>query len=334
MRTTYLYYLLLERGPAIAAVLLIVGTIGVGAAGWTYTHPPTTEITDQTDQKTIESSLHTQAVVSGETNLYRRGTLLRSQPAYLLNAAPNATLLLNTSLPTKTSRVDQRVELVYTATRDGDVFWKRTTPVETQTVPDGRTVNTRGTISAPTVLAQQSRYQQEFGEAATVSVDVRVSVDYTLDQYSGTFSRTYPLTSGSGWYSLPTKPISKTHSTPQTYTRELAITDKPTFFAPALVGLVSLIAGLAVVGIYRKNSEQASIADLEVEIHHHRYEEWISKGVVPKYGSVPLVKIETLEDLVDVAIDAGERVIHDTETGRYVVIRENVRYYYDPREHE
>lgn len=332
MRSTYLYYLLLERDRTIAAVLLLVGALGVGTAGWAYTHPPTTEITDQTNQKTIESAVQTQAVVSGETNLYQQGTLLKNQPAYLVNAAPNATLLLNTSLPTETSRVDQELELVYTATRDGAVFWKRTESIETDTIREGQRVNTRGQISALTILAQQNQYQQEFSDAATVSVGVRVSIDYTLDQYSGTLSQRYPLESGSGWYSLSTESLSKTHGTPETHTRQLKIIDKPIFVGPAVVGIVSLLAGFAVIGVHRRNPTQASIKDLETDIHHQRYEEWISRGVVPKYSSVPMVNIETLEDLVDVAIDAGERVIYDTETEMYVVIRENVRYYYDPRE--
>lgn len=40
--------------------------------------------------------------------------------------------------------------------------------------------------------------------------------------------------------------------------------------------------------------------------------------------------MDSLEDLVDVAIDSEKRAIHDRSRGRYAVLDEGVHYYYDP----
>ena len=331
MRFAYLYYTLLERGPEIAVVLLVIGTLGTGAAGWVYTHPPTTEITDQTGKQTVESSLQTQAVVSGETDLYEQGTTLRGQPAYLIDATPNVTLALETHLPANASgTIDQNLELVYTATHEGEVLWRRSTPLHGKTTRRGETVSTQTHVSIPTILARQSGYQQEFGEAAAVSVGIRVSVEYRTNQYEGTLSDVYAIESGSRWYSIPSETMSQTHSTPKTRTIELEITDKPRFYVPAILGIVCLAGGVLVGSTYRRSSRQLSSEDLETAVHQRRYEEWISHGTLPRATTELTVQLDSLEDLVDVAIDTHERVIHDTETNEYAVLHDSTRYSYEP----
>ena len=330
MKLIRLYHTISKYGLRLAAVLLVLGGAGVVGAGWVYSHPPTTEVTDQTDRKTVESAILTRAAVTGETDLYRRGATLEDQPVYLRNAAPNVTLLLQTRLPSASGDVDQRVELVYTATRDGDAFWRRTDSLGGRTTREGRTVVTRADFAAAGALARQERYQAEFGDAATVSLGVRITVDYALDEYEGTLTETYAIASGSGWYSVPSRVASKTHSVPVTRTVELPVRRTPLVLVSGVGGVVLFGAGLAVTAVYYRRLRHASPAEFELALHSQRYEDWISRGAVPEDRTVTAVEMESLEELVDVAIDTGERVIHDEARGNYTVLRHPVVYRYAP----
>lgn len=323
-------YVISKHGPTMIIALLVLGTVGIGAAGWVSTQPPTTEITDHSDRQTVESSLSTRSVVTGETSLYREGTTITNQPVYLRDATPNLTLALETRLPSETAgRVDQLVELVYTATRNGEVFWKRTKTLSGEQTRDGRTVVTRTTISIPSVLAQRNAYQAEVGEAATVAVHIRTSVEYSHEEYEGTFSETAAIRSGAGWYSVPSKTASRTHSTLETRTVELNVYDKPRFLVPGALGGVLFITGLLVAGLYYGGTRRQSTV-IEADVHHERYVDWISRGTLPQDDSPTAVYTDSLEDLVDVAIDTGERVIYDADRDRYAVLRGRTGYYHEP----
>ncbi len=331
MELVRLYYVVSKYGPRLAAVLLVLGGGGVFGAGWIYAHPPTTEVTDQTDTKTVESTVFTRAAVTGETDLYRHGATLENQPVYLEDAVPNLTLLLRTRLPSPAGGdVDQRVELVYTATRDGDTFWKRTERLRGRTTREGRTVVTRTDLAAADALAREKRYQAEFGDAATVSLGVRITVDYTLDGYEGTLTETYAVESGGGWYSIPSETASNTHSTPVTRTVELPVRQTPLVLASGVGGVVLLGAGVAVAVVYYRRLRSVSPAEFEPAIHRQRYEDWISRGTVPEGRTGTVIEMESLEELVDVAIDTGERVIYDEAHGNYTVLRHPVAYRYVP----
>ena len=331
MKPIRLYYAISKYGPRLAATLLVLGGVGMFGAGWVYSNPPTTEVTDQTDQKTVESELLTRAAVTGETNLYRHGAALEDQPVYLESAVPNVTLLLQTRLPSASGGdVDQRVELVYTATRDGETFWKRTESLRGRTTREGRTVATHTDFAATDALTREKRYQAEFGDAADVSLGIRVTVDYALDGYEGTLTETYAIASGSGWYSVPSGTASRTHGTPVTRTVELPARRTTSVLASSVGGAVLFGAGLAVAVIYLRRFRNSSAAEFEPEIHRQRYEDWISRGTVPEDRTATAIEMDSLEELVDVAIDTGERVIHDEAHGNYVVLRHPVVYRYAP----
>ena len=331
MKLIRLYYTISKYGPRLAVVLLALGGAGVFGAGWVYSHPPTTEITDRTDQKTVESAVLTRAAVTGDTDLYRRGATLEDQPVYLTDAVPNLTLLLRTRLPSESGGdVDQRVELVYTATRDGSTFWKRTDSLRGRTTREGRTVVTRTDFAAADAVAREKRYQAEFGDAATVSFGIRITVDYALDEYEGTLTETYAIASGTGWYSIPSRVTSKTHSTPVTRTVELPARRTPIVLASGVGGAVLFGAGLAVAVVYYRRLRNSSPAEFEPTIHRQRYEDWISRGTVPEDRTATAIEMDSLEELVDVAIDTGERVIYDEARGSYTVLRHPVVYRYAP----
>lgn len=325
-----LRYLLAKHGPVLTAGLLVLGTVLLGVAGVAYASPPTTEVTDHTDRRTVTSSLSTSATVTGNTSLYKEGHVLSGQPVYLLDAAPDADVSVTTAMPGGvSSAVDHQLELVYTARRNGETFWQHSQPLAVETTTrEGETASTT-TISMPEVRQQLAAYQSEFGQAATISVSLRTSTTYTVGQYEGELTESYPIAFGDRWYSIETGESTATHSTPVTKTRALPLTNHLPLVVPLVGGLVLLLAGLLTgITVYRfTGAPEDELADA---VHHTRYGEWISTGRLPSAATASSVQMASLEELVDVAIDSRKRVIFDPARGAYAVLDSGVQYQYSP----
>lgn len=325
-----LRYLIAKRGRSLAVVLLLVGALLLAGAGAVYATPPTTEVTDQTDKRTVTANLSTAATVTGNTSLYEQGTTLRDQPVYLFGATPVAELTLMTTLPEGADgSVEQRIDLAYSARRGSETFWQRTQPLATKTTESGSETTTTVSLSMRDVRDQLSAHRDEFGQAGVTSVAVRISVRYTVDQYEGTITETFPVTFGDQWYTIAGETRSQTHSTPVTRTTTIPVRDRLPFLLPGGVGLVLLLGGL-LAGLTARRRDGVSISELADDIHHARYAEWISGGSLPEAASESVVRIDSLEALVDVAIDSRKRVVFDADCGRYAVLDGGVQYRYTP----
>lgn len=71
---------------------------------------------------------------------------------------------------------------------------------------------------------------------------------------------------------------------------------------------------------------------IKVRIDRERCSEWISEGWIRQPIGGQDVMMMSLEDLVYVAIDSKERVIHDPDRELYAIMDEGMLYYYDPME--
>ncbi|MFB6096905.1 MAG: DUF5305 family protein [Haloferacaceae archaeon] len=319
-----LRYLLAKRGLRVAATLLLVGAVLLAGAGYVYATPPTTQVTDRTNQQTVTSELSTAATVTGNTSLYERGTTLRDQPVYLQRAAPVGTVVLTTTLPGSGS-ANHTVELVYTATRGGETFWKRTRLLDVETTREDGTVRTTASLRIDDLQRQLAIYAADIGQSGAASVSIRVTVEYASGPYEGTFSGTYPVGVGDGWYTLGTDEFSRTHSEPVEHTVALPVENRPSFLVPTGGGLVLVLVGVA-TGLAARRLDGDADRDLLAAVHRNRYGEWISEGSLPAGAPETLVEVDTLEALVDVAIDSGKRVIHDPERDCYAVLDGRVQY--------
>lgn len=80
----------------------------------------------------------------------------------------------------------------------------------------------------------------------------------------------------------------------------------------------------------RLGERSDSEPSLRFERHRRVYDDWISRGTVPSNQRTPGVEMETLEDLVDVAIDSDSRVVGDVRNGNYYVLGEDLSYVFEP----
>ena len=319
-------------GPALALGFALAGVVLLGAAGMEYTDPTTTEVTDHTDRQTVRSELHTSASATGATALYEPGTELVDQPVYLLSAAPTVTLTQRTTVPENQSvRVEQAVSIQYRVTREGATFWE-----ESRVLAQNETTTSTGGVVAETsfnVSAVQSRLDEiraDVGQAGTVDARLVVALSYETDQYAGNLSKTAPVALTDNWYTIGSPTLEQTHSTP--VSRRVPIPARsplPYAIPGGLGGLLVVAAGGIAVGHYRGFDQE----QLDQRAEELRYREWISTGSVPTSLETMAVSIDSLEGLVDTAIDTDSRVVHDESRNVYVVIDDLVVYYYSPDDH-
>ena len=323
-----LKYLVAEHGREIGVVLAVVSLLAISGAGYAALNPPTETVTEQTHVQTVSSKGQLVAVVTGESALWDRGTRLVGSPFYPREAAPNPKVEVRTTVPSgREVSVTHEVSVVYRAAEDGRTLWEssETLVSEEQTVSDGE-----ATSSAPLpidrIAERNAALNSELTGITRVNVLVEMNVSYATDRYSGTVTRTAPLTvGGSGYWLGGGLGFEETRSTPVTHEET----------GPRDFGL---IAGLVVVGIVSAGGAAASykFRDLEdpAKVKHEldmaRSHEWVSTGRIRQPISGQDVSMDSLEDLVDVAIDSKRRVVFDADRQLYAVFDNSMLYYFDP----
>jgi len=319
--------LLARRGLLIAAVLAVVA-VGAFAGAWmAYSNPPTETITEQRNPRTVSTVVNTSAVVTGDTPLYDEGEKLVNKPVYFTSASPNVTIAVDTRVPPgRTVQVTQRLVLHMQADLRGDTYWEETRVLAgtDEAVSDGQ-ATAETTVNVSAIRGVIDEREAATGDVGVFQSDVELLVSYEADGFSGELTATAPVVFSSGAFWLDSDlGASRTHS--ERVTREVAEEpDVATYGGLALVGLFALVgaAAVALSGLGGVDPEE-----LETAIVNERYEEWISKGQFPTGTEKKHVKIDSLEDLVDIAIDSNKRVVFDPEFAAYAVVDGDLIYYF------
>lgn len=315
-------------GRLLILALLIIALLAFAGAWQSYANPPTSTVTEETDRLEVRTGLDTRAIVTGNTTLYDVGEELVNSPAYLLRATPTLTLTARTIAPTGQSvAVTQRLTVHMQATRDGQVFWEET---ELLAADEGRVTDeaalassTTRNMSALTVFVAEKR--EEVGDVGSLSVQLRLRVDYETDEYRGRLTATAPLVlTGSAYWIDGDMTASREHS--REHTR--VIHERPDPLAYLGLSFLGSLALLGAIGIGVVLSRGVDLQQAEVELYRSRYQEWISEGEFPTSAEKRYVRIDSLEDLVDVAIDSNKRVIYDNEYDAYAVVDGDLVYYF------
>lgn len=318
-----------DHGRVIAAVLVAIGLVAMAGAAWTLTHPATVEVSESGDPRTVGADVETRAVVTGNTSLWERGTTLEDRAVYPLESAPALTLAVTTSVPAKQPVVvSQELTLVYRASRDGEVFWResRRLLAEERSVESGQLEST-ATVDVPRLREELATINEELTGLGRATAALRLNVSYRAPGIAGSLSKTAPLSiSESGYWLGGSLDAENTHESSTTRTiRKPPDTDMA--LGLMLVGVVALGGAAAVGYASRRRLERPAIAE---ELERERYREWISTGQLGRYVAGQDVAMASLKDLVDVAIDSNNRVVHDRERDLFAVVANGAVYYYDP----
>jgi len=322
-----------NNGLELAAVCVIAGLLLFAAAGHVYTTP---EVQQQepveVDSYDIDFSLSERAVVQDSNPLYETGEVLRSKPAYFTNATPEITFVTAVSgSDDRNVTISQRFILTEEATRGGEELWSRERVVLTneERVTDGRS-QTNLSINIEDIGGNQTEVRNTLGSIASPTTDLRLETTYRTEPVEGeryqgrlSLSLRFESTANAYWFSG-----SRSDSASETrLERPDPIQQPPNYFRVFLLSLGGIgLIGLAGVTIHKSNEYDPH--ELRIEMYNAEYSEWISEGELVVDPDRQYVYVNSLGDLVDIGIDADKRVIHDQDLKAYVVVEDDLIYYF------
>lgn len=323
--------LLAEYGRPIAIGLVVIGALALLASGWAVANP-TTETTTQYADERVSSDLRTSAVVVQDGTLWNEGDRLENSEVYVLNATPELTVEPETRLVNETAgepiadgEVTHELTMRFEATRDGEAFWNEShTVIDDAPTLENGVATSEATIDVESYRERQQDLERELSGVGSVDLEMALRVEYDTGTSQGTVqeSTTVHLTEDAYWLA---EPLSVSDDPTHRIGTEQTTESRNT----ALVAGLSLLGTLAIVaGAFVARREPIDEQAARRAVHERRYAEWISRGSLPMWIGDHHVSLETLEDVVDVAIDTNRRVVYDRERDLFAVVTGDVVYYY------
>ncbi|AGB38182.1 DUF5305 domain-containing protein [Natronococcus occultus] len=316
------------RARTIAILLAVIGVLALASAGWVAATPGTSTTTEDVDRETVATEVTTSATVL-EDGPWEVGTELEDNPVYTLPETPELTITAETDVPSDEAEVEHEVRLRHEADRDEAVFWEESVLEErtAATVEDG-VARSETTVDIEGRYEERAEIEAEFDGVGTVRTVLEVVAVYDTGTYADeqVVSSPLELTEGAYWLEDDEELAA---STEHSDTVQVAVQDSPN---------VTLVAGLAAIGLlsfagagFVYSREPIDRESARRDLHRHRYAEWISEGSIPMWVGDYHLELDTLEDVVDVAIDTNARVVHDRQRGLFAVVDDNVVYYHSER---
>lgn len=340
-----LRYALATNGGSLrtlGAVLFVLGVLGVVG---TLLFPPTMAVTAVTDRSVVETETTTTATVEGDHAMYDHGEVLTDEPVYIRSVTPAVTVTATTQAPPDALAVDQQVAIVYAASSRTDGVFREREQVLSATSgtieTEGDPVESVVTLEIDDVAATLEAMRAEIGDAGEVDAFLRVETAYSGTAYDGRLEEQVELTVRSDSYRVPPLSTEREHRTTASsvvpVADEVYETTLPVIGGVVVPHTTPIAVGVSMLGIALfggvRYGRRAVDADRErVRIHRRRYGEWISRGELPSGFAErsEVVTMASLEGLVDIAIDADSRVIHDVQEGCHAVLTDGVVYVFHP----
>ena len=347
-----LKYLFAQYWRVLVPTLILLSAIAfAGAAVGAVSEQETQQRAIETDSMTVDTTLSTQATVTGNTTLYEEGETLVDMPVYLHSATPEVTIVAETTMPSDRSvSVTQQIVLELSATRDGEVFWSdtQTLAIDTEDVTDG-TIRTEVSVDVQELTQEQlTAVTAEAGGIGTIEAEIAAEALYDTGRYTGRTRARTPMSITDRAYEVETpqtdeqtntttvvQDVPVTRSTVGITGASLTIPERTVGFvgrnltisgrtlAGVFAGLAALVLAIVVWLVARRIEDFETFRKRYTEL---RYADWISQGKIPEAGSYIRVPVESLVDVVDIAIDSQKRVIHDPTRDAYAVVDDNHLY--------
>ena len=331
--------------PVLIVALLVVAGVALFVAYDAHTGEPEETTREQvTDEWSVDAEFTHATTVVGESSVFDEGERLEGRSVYFTQVMPELagthTLQYDTTGGTDASAtVDISLQIQSVDTVDGQdvVYWEdRMTLVEAEslTIAGGAEESTEVTVDIPDVQSRVDDIEAELGGSpgeVELSVVAETSVSAELDGEDRTEQRTdeLVLTLDNAFYRV-TENIGGTTSAEQT--EQTTVTEEPSALSlygfPA-IAVVSIGVAVGLVVARRRGSFAVSDEErrrYECETARKDFDDWISRGNVPELTGRTVITVDSLESLVDTAIDSNRRVLEATDTDRYVVILDDIVY--------
>jgi len=322
----------------IALALLVVFT-GL----WVFPglfNPGFMESVTQAPFYTIESSYQYAAPVVNENPIWPVGTNLTGEPVYFLAVSPtiqgNFTLSIDASSADLLAAMDE--EIVLLDQESNTTYWQKEIPAINYTAAwQGYPLVTDFTLNVSALNDEIGGIQKDLNfQQGTPAIEVVNTVVYSgrIDGLPVHETRTYtmPITASSGSYIIPDD-LSQKEGVTRSRSELLVVSGL------SIVQVLGIVAFLASLGLFFfvlavrlgfKERDEAAVRALVHRGLHDRFADFISRGEFD--GETGAIRLASLEDMVNTALDLNERVIFDEKPGIYFFIHNGIRYSYRPGE--
>ncbi len=324
--------LLLSRYGLYAVIAAILLAAGAGFLAYqAYTAPaPTDTVSEQINVESYSVQSTERAEVTGpNATLYEQGTTLENMPVYFFRESPILELAIETNVPEDVgATVQKRLTLQYEATREGTTFYEETVLIEAgEFTPGDGTATMSGSLNMSQISNRMSELNNLVSAVGSLSVTAQLSVEYESDRYEGELTAsTAVTTTGTAYWLAEDLEASTTRS--ETETTEITL--EQDYGDAYLYGGMAVLFLLMGLGAGIVSYRGVDVERIQTELARAEFSEWISTGEIPTKAEKEYVKVESLEDVVDVAIDTNKRVIYDPNLEAYAVIDGDLVYYYTP----
>ncbi|MEF8822078.1 MAG: DUF5305 domain-containing protein [Halovenus sp.] len=287
-----------------------------------------------------------EAAVQTETAVFEQGAVLEDQPAYLSSVAPvlNGTFQYGYNASDSgdlSVAVDQTLVVRAVGDEGTFEFWREETDLGSERVsslqPGERAAVPFSLNVTDTRLRIEEIESQLDGSTGDTEIIVQSNVTISGQRNGVAVNETngYQIRiddQGTAYRVGNDEPVTDSDQQfrPETVTASygpLRSLLAPALFVLSAIGLAGLVAG--------RRQGRFELSEAEREWLRYRaeadeFEEWLSTGTIPDEAlSRTTVRVETLEDLVDLAIDSNRRVVRDHSRGLCAVLLEETVYTYD-----
>ena len=336
---------LLDRGRLLLAdygIVVLVGLVlAVGAGGWLVltAQSETDTETVVTDRWSEQAEFSHAAEIVEPNPVFETGTVLERQ-AYFTRLSPVLEGTYSYSHGDDTLRtVTTDLQLVMQSTRDGAVIWQRTEPLNTtdQTVEGDESATSSWRFNISAAETQLAQIEQQLG-ASIGTTELVVVADVVTTAEDGRTTRHTER------FEVDPDGASFSVSPPETYRQEYETTAERTVetgvsVSRAVAGILFVLTGLSGLVILGTAVHRGTLsvppADrrrIAYERERAEFDDWITTASLSsEFDDRTVVEVDSLEGLVDVAIDTNHRVIEDRTSKTLWVQTPTTAYRHDPR---
>ncbi|WP_252699776.1 DUF5305 domain-containing protein [Natronosalvus vescus] len=331
--------------------LLVIGVLlaTVMAGGWLayepHVDPALTEEEQTIDTWVEQPTLSHQAEVQRPNPVFSDGEVLRNQPLYYTRISPTleGTYAYAYDAPDGEFDVDVDMSLLLQSVDDdGNAYWSEREPLRQDAVEGlkpGQEMQLSFDVNVSDVESRIEAIENSLGASpgtseATVVVTTRVAGTVNDEPVSNRHTAAYVLETGGSTYGVETDTENVgEHAFTESFEVEQRYGPLRSYGSLGLM-LFGLV-GIATLG-YGRHTGWITVTNEERQLfeavsQREAFDDWISTGRVGEADlEGPRIDIDSLEGIVDVAIDSDRRVIEDRRRGAYYVVEGDVYHVHEP----
>jgi hypothetical protein len=341
----YNFFTSISRRARILAAVLAVLVILFGFMVFpSLINPEFEESQSKVPFYTADGEFRYISMVTIENPIYPLGINLSDEPVYFLAASP--TLRGNFTFSIDATNFDLlvafREKIVLSAKEGNTTYWEKEIPVTNNSgIWRGGPIVTDFTVDIASLKEEADSIQKvlKFDEGSSIleivnTLVYRGKIEGTPVDETRIYS--LPITLGSDSYKIDNEDLSQKQVLERNLS-QLNLANPLNLWR--ILGIVAFVACLGLfifvlaVKLGFRERDEATVRALMHYGLHTKYADFISRGELDE-KTKEAIRIASLEDMVNTALDLNERVIFDEKSVIYFFIHNGILYFYKPGEEE